>query len=126
MARIKTSTSKNSISYSIIEDYNRNGKRTTRVVEKIGNYNKIAPLANNEGIDVDTWLKNYLNNFLIKHGISNTDEKVIIEKHSNKLIPKNVTNKFNVGYLFLKDIYYSLKLNLIVKNIAKDYKFELN
>lgn len=126
MARIKTSTSKNSISYSIIEDYNRNGKRTTRVVEKIGNYNKIAPLANNEGIDVDTWLKNYLNNFLIKHSISNTDEKVIIEKHSNKLIPKNVTNKFNVGYLFLKDIYYSLKLNLIVKNIAKDYKFEFD
>ena len=126
MARIKKSTSKNSISYSIIEDYNRNGKRTTRVVEKIGNYNKIAPLANNEGIDVDTWLKNYLNDFLIKHGISNIDEKVFIEKHSNKLIPKNVTNKFNVGYLFLKDIYYSLKLNLIVKNIAKDYKFEFD
>ena len=126
MARIKKSTSKNSISYSIIEDYNRNGKRTTRVVEKIGNYNKIALLANNEGIDVDTWLKNYLNDFLIKHGISNTDEKVIIEKHSNKLIPKNVTNKFNVGYLFLKDIYYSLNLNLIVKNIAKDYKFEFD
>ena len=126
MARIKTSTSKNSKSYSIIEDYNRNGKRTTRVIEKIGNYNKIALLANTEGIDVDTWLKNYLNNFLIKHGISNTDEKVIIEKYSNKLIPKNVTNKFNVGYLFLKDIYYSLKLNLIVKSIAKDYKFEFD
>lgn len=126
MARIKTSTSKNSKSYSIIEDYNRNGKRTTRVIEKIGNYNKIALLANTEGIDVDTWLKNYLNNFLIKHGISNTNEKVIIEKNSNKLIPKNVTNKFNVGYLFLKDIYYSLKLNLIVKSIAKDYKFEFD
>lgn len=126
MARIKTSTSKNSKSYSIIEDYNRNGKRTTKVIEKIGNYNKIAPLANTEGIDVDTWLKNYLNNFLIKHGISNTNEKVIIEKNSNKLIPKNVTNKFNVGYLFLKDIYYSLKLNLIVKSIAKDYKFEFD
>lgn len=126
MARIKTSTSKNSKSYSIIEDYNRNGKRTTRVIEKIGNHNKITLLANNEGIDVNTWLKNYLNNFLIKHGISNTYEKVIIEKYSNKLIPKNVTNKFNVGYLFLKDIYYSLKLNLIVKSIAKDYKFEFD
>ena len=126
MARIKISTSKNSKSYSIIEDYNRNGKRTTRVIEKIGNHNKITLLANNEGIDVDTWLKNYLNNFLIKHGISNTYEKVIIEKYSNKLIPKNVTNKFNVGYLFLKDIYYSLKLNLIVKSIAKDYKFEFD
>ena len=31
-----------------------------------------------------------------------------------------------VGYLFLKDIYYSLKLNLIVKSIAKDYKFEFD
>ena len=126
MARIKTSISTNSKSYSIIEDYNRNGKRTTRVIEKIGNDKAILPLANKEGIDINTWLDNYLNKYLEEHGISNDIEEVIIKKYSNKLIPKNVTNKFNVGYLFLKDIYYSLKLDQIVKTISKKYKFEFD
>lgn len=126
MARIKTTTSTNSKSYSIIDDYYRNGKRTTKVIDKIGNYNTILDLANKEGIDIDTWLNNYLNNFKKKHGIPTESEKIIIEKYSNKLIPQNVTNKFNIGYLFLKDIYYSLKLDQIVKSITKKYKFEFD
>lgn len=127
MARIKTSKSKNSESYSIIEDYYRNGKRTTRVVEKIGNYNKVFKLASEEGVDINAWLDNYLNTFLINNGIiSSEDEKIIIEKYSNKRIPKNTINKFNVGYLFLKDIYYSLKMDKIINTIAKKYKFEFD
>ena len=126
MARIKISSSKNSKSYSIIEDYYRNGKRTTKVVDYIGNYNTIFELAKNENIDVDTWLNNYLNKYKEDNQISQKTEEVIIKKYSNKLIPKNITNKFNVGYLFLKDIYYSLKLDKIVKDISKKYKFEFD
>jgi IS4 transposase len=126
MARIKTSISKTSKSYSIIDDYYRNGKRTTKVVETIGNYEKVSKSAENEGIDVDTWLKNYLDDYKEKHGIPVKSEKVIIEKYSNKVIPMNKINKFNVGYLFLKDIYYSLKLDKIVKSITQKYKFEFD
>lgn len=127
MARIKTNNYKNTKSYCIIEDYKRNGKRTTRVVDNIGNYEKVSKLANEQNIDVDTWLNNYLNEYRKKNGLINdVNEKVIIEKYSNKLINKNVTNKFNVGYLFLKDIYYSLKLDSIIKTITKKYKFEFD
>lgn len=126
MARIKTTTSTNSKSYSIIDDYYRNGKRTTKVIDRIGNYNTILDLANKEGIDIDTWLNNYLNDFKKNHGIPTESEKVIIEKYSNKLIPQNVTNRFNIGYLFLKSVYYSLKLDQIVKSITKKYKFEFD
>lgn len=126
MARIKTSTSTNSKSYSIIEDYNRNGKRTTRVIERIGNDKEILPLATKEGIDINTWLDNYLKKYLDEHNLSTEVDEVIIKKYSNKLIPSNVTNRFNVGYLFLKDIYYSLKIDQIVKNITKKYKFEFD
>ena len=126
MARIKTTTSANSKSYSIIDDYYRNGKRTTKVIDRIGNYNTILDLANKEGIDIDTWLNNYLNKYLEEHNISGNIEKVVIEKYANKLIPQNVTNRFNIGYLFLKDIYYSLKLDQIVKNITRKYKFEFD
>lgn len=126
MARISYSKSKNSTVYYIIEDYKRNGKRTTKIIDNIGNHNKVLLLANNENITVDEWLNNYLNNYLKEHPTSNEPEEVIIKKYSNKLIPMNVINKFNVGYLFLKDIYYSLKLDQIVKTISKKYKFEFD
>ena len=126
MARIKVSHSKNSKSYSIIDDYKRNGKRTSRIVEYIGTYTKVSQMAAEENIDIDTWLNNYLKNYMKKNNIPTKEEKVIIEKYTNKLIPMNVKNKFNVGYLFLKDIYYSLKLDNIVKHITKKHKFEFD
>ena len=45
--RVKASKSKNSISYSIIKDVNINGKRTTKVVEKIGNEDYIKSKCGN-------------------------------------------------------------------------------
>ncbi|MBQ8892072.1 MAG: IS1634 family transposase [Bacilli bacterium] len=128
MARIKTNIYTNTKSYSIIEDYKRNGKRTTRVIDNIGNYEKVSKLANEEGIDVDTWLNNYLINFKREHNIPIPTEmnEITIKKYANKLIPSNITNKFNVGYLFLEDIYYSLKLDKICKIISQKYKFEFN
>ena len=128
MARIKSSSSKNNKSYSIIEDYNRNGKRTTKIVDYIGNHNQILKLAQEQNIDIDTWLNNYLAQYRKEHHLipKSESEKVIIEKYANKLIPKNVNHEFNVGYLFLEDIYYSLKLDKIVKSCSKKYKFEFD
>lgn len=126
MARIKTNNYTNTKSYCIIEDYKRNGKRTTKVVDNIGNYEKVSKLASEQGIDVDTWLNNRLNDYRKKKGLIPSDKKIIIEKYSDKLIQANQINKFNVGYLFLKDIYYSLKIDQIVKTITKKYKFEFD
>ena len=126
MPRIKVSTSKNSKSYSIIEDYCRNGKRTTKIVDYIGNYSKVMELAKKENLDINTWLKKYLIQYKKEHNIPIEFNEVIIKKYSNKLIPKNVLNRFNIGYLFLKDIYYSLKIDIIIKMISKKYKFEFD
>ena len=126
MPRIKVSTSKNSKSYSIIEDYCRNGKRTTKIVDYIGNHNKVMELAKKENLDINTWLKNYLIEYKKEHNIPIEFNEVIIKKYSNKLIPKNVLNRFNIGYLFLKDIYYSLKIDKIIKTVSKKYKFEFD
>ena len=125
--RISYSKTKNSVNYYIIDDYTRNGKRTTKIVNKIENYNNVLERAKKENMDVDTWLKSYLKEYLINNGLLSTEQtKVIIEKYSNKLISKNTINKYNVGYLFLKDIYYSLRIDQIVKNVTKKYKFEFD
>ena len=126
MARLRKTVSKNINYYSIIEDYYRNGKRTTKTIITLGNDSKVSKLAQEEGIDVDTWLNKCLNEYINIKDDSKNNEKVIIEKYSNKIIPKDKINKFNVGYLFLKDIYYSLKLDKIVKYITEKYKFEFD
>ena len=126
MARIKCSTSKNSKTYSIIEDYYRNGKRTTKVVEYIGSQNIVAELAKKENLTIEAWLKKFLNEYKEKHNIPVKLQEVIIKKYSNKLIQKNISQQYNVGYLFLKDIYCSLKIDKIVKKLSKKYKFEFD
>ena len=126
MARLRATNFKGTKYHSIIEDYYRNGKRTTRTLVTLGNDNKVSKLAQEENVDVDTWLNNYLNKYIEENNVKKEFEEVIIKKYANKLIPSNVTNKFNVGYLFLKDIYYSLKLDKIVNYISKKYKFEFD
>lgn len=125
MARLRATTSKNTKYHSIIEDYYRNGKRTTKTLVTLGNDNKIALLASEANVDPKTYLNNCLNKYLEEH-LPVVNEKVVITKYSNRLIPKDTTQQFNVGYLFLKDIYYSLKIDKIVKEISKKYKFEFD
>ena len=126
MARLRATKNKGINYYSIIEDYYRNGKRTTKTLVTLGSDNKVFKLASQNNVDVKTFLNNYLNKYNEEYLSVQEAEEVIIKKYSNKLIPKNVINKFNIGYLFIKDIYYSLKLDKIVKSISKKYKFEFD
>ena len=122
--RINKTKSKNNVHYSIIQDIMKNGKRTTKVYENIGNYEKLKLRAGNE--DPLVWLNNYVKKLNEK---SKEDSlPVIIQKNPNKIIDKNVQVSFNVGYLFLQDIYYKLKLNNICNTITDKYqfKFDLN
>ncbi len=125
MIRLRATVAKKVKYYSIIEDYYRNGKRTTKTLLTIGNYSKVSDLASKENIDVDAYLKNCLNKYLEEHPKA-VDEEVIIKKYTNRQIPMNKINKFNVGYLFLEDIYYSLKIDKIVNKITQNYKFEFD
>ena len=122
--RINKTKSKNVVHYSIIQDINKNGKRTTCVYENIGNYDKLKLRAGTE--DPLTWLNNYVKELNEKY--KEDSLPIIIQKNPNKIIDKNCRFSFNVGYLFLQDIYYKLRLNDICKDITEKYqfKFDLN
>jgi transposase len=122
--RINKTKSKNNEHYSIIQDINVNGKRTTKVYENIGNLDSLKLRAGDE--DPLKWLKNYVAELNKKH--KENSLPVIIRKNPNKMIEKNIQHSFNVGYLFLQDIYYKLKLNEICNTISENYqfKFDLN
>lgn len=122
--RYKTTKTKNTIQYTIIRDITKNGKRTTCVYENIGSLEKLKQRAGEE--DPIKWLNNYVQELNNK---SKEDSlPVIIQKNPNKIIDKNVQYSFNIGYLFLQDIYYKLGLNRICKDITDKYqfKFDLN
>ena len=120
--RINKTKSKNQVHYSIIKDITKNGKRTTCVYENIGNLEKLKQRAGD--MDPMEWLSNYVQDLNEK----NKAEKlpVIIQKNPNVIIEKNVQNCFNIGYLFLQDIYYKLKINDICNQISDKYRFKFD
>lgn len=121
--RLGISKSKNTINYYIIKDYTKNGKRSTKHVERIGNLEEVKKLAGNQ--DYQEWLKDYVKKYNEEHC---KKEIITIKKNNKKIIDSNINNKFNVGYLFLEKIYNQLKLKDICDNIQNKYqfKFDLN
>ena len=119
--RLKTSKSKNTTLFYIIKDYTKNSKRSTKIVKRIGNLEDVKAMAGNQ--DYKVWLKEYVKSYNEDHCHSET---VIIKKNNKKIIPMNTNVSYNVGYLFLKNIYNKLKLNDICDSIKNKYKFQFD
>lgn len=119
--RIRTIKTTNTVQYSIIKNINRNGKRTTCIYENLGTLDKIKQRAGNQ--DPLVWLDNYVKELNRK----SKEERmpIIIRKDPSKIIDKNIQTSFNVGYLFLQDIYYKLKLDKICNKIADNTNLNL-
>lgn len=117
--RLKITKTNSDTNYYVIKDIKINGKRTTTVVEKLGNLKEVSQKAN--GKNIDEWLIQYINN--LNEKANEGKEDIIIKKSSGNLIPMNNQVCFNGGYLFLKKIYLDLKLNEICNEISKKYRF---
>lgn len=121
--RLSISKSKNSISLYVKEDITVNGRRTTKIVEKLGTVAELEKKLGGE--DPIEWAKKHIAqlNQLEQQG----KEPVVIAKYSpSKLMEKDVQNSFNGGYLFLQHIYHELGIHKICQQIVKKYKFEFN
>lgn len=119
--RLKISKSKNTIIFYIIKDYTKNGKRSTKVVKRIGNLEDVKIMADNQ--DYMEWLKEYVKKYNEEHCKSET---VIIKKNNKKIIPLDTRNTYNVGYLFLEKIYNQLNVKSICDSISDKYKFQFD
>ena len=119
--RLKISKSKNTILFYIIKDYTRNGKRSTKIVKRIGNLEEVKAMAGKT--DYKEWLKNYVKDFNEKNGLN---EVVLIKKNTRKTITKDINNSFNIGYLFLEKIYNELNIKNICESIQNTYQFHFD
>ena len=118
--RLKITKSKNASSFYVIRDVNRNGKRTTKIVETLGTLEKLKERANGE--DPVEWAKKYIQE-LNKQEKENT-RKILISKSQNKLIEMDRQHLYNCGYMFLDKIYYDLGLDNICNHISCKYQFK--
>lgn len=122
--RIKITKTKNAENFYVIKSTYVNKKHSTKIVEKLGNLENVKAKAGN--VDPYVWANDYARKLTIQE---KEETRTIMKAYSqNKLIDKNVQVSFNVGYLFLQDLYYKLGLDKICEDISNKYqfKFDLN
>lgn len=118
--KLVRSGSKNSPSYYIQKSVRIKGKSTTKTVERLGSIQEIKARAGDQ--DPLIWAENYTRELTRKEKEEKKD--IIIKFSPSTLIDSSSRNSCNIGYLFLKDIYYHLGLNQISKHISSKYKFD--
>ena len=122
--RLTITKSKNSKSFFVIKSVTINGKRTSKVIEKLGNIEEVTLKA--QGKDPYVWAKQYVE-MLNKEEKENSND-IILKLSQSKKLKDNKQYTFNGGYLFLQSIYYKLGLNKICDEITNrhQFKYDLN
>lgn len=120
--RLSISKSKNATSLYVIQSIYENGKRSTRVVEKLGTVAELQQKLN--GQDPIEWAKSYIEEINKKE--KEQSREVIVKYSPSKVISKDQQRFFNGGYLFLQKIYHELNLHKLCAKISKKYKFTFN
>lgn len=120
--RITISKSKNHEFLYVIKDIYSNGSRTTKRFETLGKIEDLCLQKNMSRDEVISWAKQYAKDLTLKEQDEHID--VIIPFSPDRLIPLHSQRKFNCGYLFLQNIYYSLRLDNVCRNISSRHKYQ--
>lgn len=124
--RVRTVKGKHgSISYAIIKDVvNKNGKRSTQIVESLGNHADLSKeYPGRDPLDVAKERAKELT--------AQAKEGKITIQHQidlSQLIKKNTVNGGAIGHFFINKLYYELKLDQLCKKLSQQHKitFDLN
>lgn len=107
--------------YYIIRSVYRNGKNTSETYEKLGYPEDIK---NAHGCaDPEKWMQEHLDELNARES-AEKNRKVLVPYNPCALIPEDTRQSFNIGYLFLQQVYYGLCLDLICTHISKRHAFQ--
>jgi transposase len=119
--KLTVSKSKNSASFYVQKTIRKeNGAVTTITIEKLGNLNEVKTKAG--GMDPYVWAQEYVNE--LNRREYEEQKEILIRYSPSKLLKKGEQKAYNCGYLFLQDIYYSLGLHKICKEIISRHRFK--
>jgi hypothetical protein len=120
--RLKISKSKHTESLSIIKYVNIDGKDTSRVVENLGNIERVREKA--KGQDPYEWARQRAQELTRLE--KKAEKEHLVKFSTQKLIDKEKQLNFNIGYLFLQKLYTQLRLDKLVNQISENYKFDFD
>ena len=119
--RLSISKRNNYSYYSIIKDYtNLNGKRTTKIFEKLGNQSQVEERFGKENT------LNEIKKYIVSLNNESKEEIIKKEFNPNKKIPLGIKRQFNIGYIFLQKLYNELHINDICQEIQNKYQFHFD
>lgn len=118
--RLMISESKNAKSLYAIKSVYQDGKRSTKIVERLGTLAELSKIHD----DPILWAKQYIAELTEKE--KNSQREVILKCHQSKRLTKDEQHFYNGGYLFLQDIYHKLGLHEICRTISDKYRFSFN
>ena len=117
--RLQLSKTKNATSLYIVKStYDKNGKRSNKVVKKLGTLAALSEIYE----DPIAWGNEVAKRMTEQEKEDRTP--ITITYDPTRTITNEHSPLYNGGYLFLQKIYYELGLNKICKKISKKYKFE--
>jgi transposase len=117
------SKSKNSTSIYVTKCVYKNGKRSSRIIEKLGTVAELQKTLG-EGVDPIQWAEEYVRELTQKE--KEGRREIIVRYSPVKLIPKDERRLFSAGYLFLQKIYHELALDKICRKIEDKYNFDFD
>ena len=122
--RLKVSESKNAKSLYVIKSiYNKKTKsNTSKVVEKLGTYEDLKRKLNGE--DPIAWAKQYIEELNKKE--EEQTREILVKYSPVKQLQKEHQSSFNIGYLFLQQLYHQLGFKKINEEVSKRHRFEYN
>nr|WP_314327460.1 hypothetical protein [Oribacterium sinus] len=113
--KVSVSKWKNQTIYYLSKSVWVDGKSTTKTIEKIGSEDELLKVCGE--LSPLEWAKQYAAKRSSEEKASKKD--IILKYSSSTLIKKVSCRSVNVGYLFLKDIYYDLKIHIVSQREIK-------
>ena len=115
------SQSKNSISLYVTKSVRENGKKFSKVIEKLGT---VAELEAKGIQDPIRWAEEYVRELTRKE--KEGKRKIIVKYSPDKIIPKGERRVYSAGYLFLQKIYHELRIDKLCRKIENKHKFDFD
>ena len=118
--RLSIQKSKNHVFLYIVKDFYSKGKRTTKIIDKLGTVSSLMLHLNLSYDEVILWARQKAKDLTLND--SHVSNKIILSFSANSLLPINDIRAFNCGYLFLQSLLYQMKIANIFRNISSKQK----
>lgn len=106
----------------IQKSFRKDGNSSSKNIESLGILSELMESMHMSEEEVLAWGRKKAKEYTDAEEKENND--VIVKMSSKSLIKKDELRSYNVGYLFLQDIYYDLRFDNTFRNIKNKYKFE--